>query len=40
LPEEMRTSKEARELASDGCVTQVHVIRLLDQKSSLPLAAE
>ncbi len=29
LPQEMSNSKEVRELASYGCVTQMHVIRLL-----------
>ena len=29
LPDELRASKEVRELASYGCVTQMHVIRLL-----------
>src|SRR6516165_1019189 len=29
LPDELRTSKEVRELASYGCVTQMHVVRLI-----------
>jgi NTE family protein len=29
LPDELRTSKEVRDLASHGCVTQMHVVRLI-----------